>query len=558
MNKILKAALEYEKMGYSVIPVKKNKKPFVKWERYQTERADPDQIQKWWEKWPSANIGLVTGEISGIDVVDCDSEQGQDAVNEFLSDSFITPMSKTPRGWHFFFKHKKGLSNGVRVLKDTDLRTSGGYVVVPPSKNGDGESYTWMQDLSISDVLPAPMPDMLFEILQSDAMRPGFSLNKQHSFIESQQKSTNPEKKNKVNKVNKSQQSQHFFKKGLRDESLFHLANCLVKGGMSGENIRNYLLFFASNCKPPFPEKEAIAKIESALKRQECHEENLTATIREVIRSTKGSITSTYIQQRSTKSTLPKDKRKISTILGRMVKEGLLERTSTAGVYRIIESACDPEDWQNACTDTVKLWLPFELNEMISIMPGSLLLIAGAQDAGKSALQMNIAKENMHDWTTHYYSSELNAAAFKNRMSKFPDVTPDMCPIKFYSHSTNFHDVIKTGKNDLNIIDYLEIHDNFYKVSEYLSQIHKKLGDAICIVALQKDPQALYGRGGSFTQEKPILSVALDYGKATISKFKGEFRGENPRGKEYHFKLLDGCRIVKGSGWHKPPPKIKK
>jgi hypothetical protein len=78
------------------------------------------------------------------------------------------------------------------------------------------------------------------------------------------------------------------------------------------------------------------------------------------------------------------------------------------------------------------------------------------------------------------------------------------------------------------------------------------LGQAICVVALQKDPNALYGRGGSFTQEKPILSVALDHGKATISKFKGEFRGENPRGKEYRFKLIDGCRFKRVQGWHKP------
>ena len=105
----------------------------------------------------------------------------------------------------------------------------------------------------------------------------------------------------------------------------------------------------------------------------------------------------------------------------------------------------------------------------------------------------------------------------------------------------------------MNIIDYLEIHGEFWEVAKYLAQIHEKLGQAICVVALQKDPQALYGRGGSFTQEKPILSVALDYGKATISKFKGEFKGENPRGKEYYFKLVDGCRILKGTGWHRPP-----
>ena len=368
--------------------------------------------------------------------------------------------------------------------------------------------------------------------------------------------STFSENTGKSTPVNKSQQSQQMFIQGTRDEALFHLVNCLVKGGMQEETIRNYLLFFALNCKPPFSEKEAITKIKSALKRKNDRSKNLTAEIREIIESTSGNFSSTFIYQTSTKSTFPEDKRKISAILSRMVKEGYIERVNNQnGLFRRIESDCKPEDWQNACTDTVDLWLPFELSEMIEVPPGSIILFAGSQDAGKSAVQMNIAKENRHTWDVHYYSSELNAGAFKNRMNKFPDLSIDQCSINFYPRSSNFHDVLKTGKNDLNIIDYLEIHDNFYKVSEYLAQIHKKLGDSTCVVALQKDPQALYGRGGSFTQEKPILSVALDYGKATISKFKGEFKNENPRGKQYLFKLVDGCRIVKGSGWHRPPPK---
>jgi len=109
--KLLEWALWYQKQGFSVIPVKKDKKPYVKWEKYQTERANADQINEWWKKWPSANVAVVTGEISGVDAVDLDSENGRDALNEFLPDSSITPISKTPKGYHYFFKHRPGLSN---------------------------------------------------------------------------------------------------------------------------------------------------------------------------------------------------------------------------------------------------------------------------------------------------------------------------------------------------------------------------------------------------------------------------------------------------------------
>jgi len=551
---LLKMALLYQKQGFSVIPIRDNKKPYIKWEKYQTERASSNQIKKWWKQWPDANIGIVTGKVSGVDVVDVDSEKGRDALNEYLPDALVTPISKTPKGYHYFFKHRPGLANGVRVIADCDLRTTGGYVIVPPSMNDQGNAYAWLPGLSIAEVESAAMPEMLFDILKN-ADYANASSSEHINGINpirtcSLYKGITNHNITRLTNHNKHNIS---FEQGCRDDSLFHIANCLVKGNMEKNNILKCLYFFGSNCNPPFPEKEILAKVESSFKRIENQKRNLTAEVREWVNITWHNISITDALQNITNITNT-DRPKITVIMNRLVKEGILERVANQyGVYRKIQDNCEPEDWQNASTDTVNLWLPFGLNEMISIMPGSIILFAGAQDAGKSAVQMNIAKENRFNWNVHYFSSELNAGAFKNRMNKFPDLALDQCSIKFYQHSSNFHDVLKTGKNDLNIIDYLEIHDAFYKVSEYLARIHEKLGDAICIVALQKDPNALYGRGGSFTQEKPILSVALDHGRATISKFKGEFKGENPRGKEYRFKLVDGCNFTKVEGWHRSP-----
>jgi len=142
-NANFKAALEYQRNGFSVIRVKRNKKPHVKsWLKYQTEKASEDQIRQWWQRWPEANPAIITGEISGVDVVDVDNETGWEALNQFLSDSFETPISKTPAGgYHVYFRHRAGLSNGVRIIEGCDFRTTGGYVLAPPSwaeyeKNG--------------------------------------------------------------------------------------------------------------------------------------------------------------------------------------------------------------------------------------------------------------------------------------------------------------------------------------------------------------------------------------------------------------------------------------
>ena len=116
-TKILKAVLWYQEEGYSVIPVRQDKRPFVKWEKYQSEKAGKDQILEWWKKWPSANIGLITGSVSGIDVVDVDSEKGRGALNEFLPDNLITPISQTPKGFHYFFINPSQVLNQLFVIK---------------------------------------------------------------------------------------------------------------------------------------------------------------------------------------------------------------------------------------------------------------------------------------------------------------------------------------------------------------------------------------------------------------------------------------------------------
>jgi len=559
MSKLLKSALWYQKQGYSVIPVKRDKKPYIKWEKYQSERANQDQIRTWWEKWPGANIGLVTGKVSGIDVVDCDSEKGRDALNEFLSDSIVLPISKTPKGWHYFFSHKEGLSNGVRVITDCDLRTEGGYIIVPPSKNGAGKSYAWMQGLSIADIKPAAMPEMLFDILQSGGAGLADSSPQYKNGI-------NPYKENVVTRgvnivdksttVNIGQQSQHLFSEGSRDESLFHLANCLVRGGMNEDNLFKYLSFFASHCDPPFPKKEIPIKIQSALKRSETRSKNLTQEIREWISSTLGNFSSTDVNNialPSTKSTLPAERRKVSAILSRFVKSGFIERVGNQnGVFRRVEVDAEEMNFLDAETETVNIWLPFGLSEKVEIMPGNIIVIAGSPDSGKTGLLLNIIRENMRRHEVHYFNSEMGSSELKKRLSNFDDLTLDMWNFKAWERSDNFGDVIKPGPGKINIIDFLEMHENFYEVGGKLAEIHKKLKGAIAFVALQKNPGQKMGLGGFRSAEKPRLYLSMDSGALTIAKAKNWTTSENPNGLQYRFKIVGGCKFIKVQGWHRP------
>ena len=79
MNPILEAALFYERMGLSVIQLKPNsKEPLRAWQEFQRRRATAPEIQKWFQDFPNANLGIVTGAVSGIAVVDLDGTIGQE------------------------------------------------------------------------------------------------------------------------------------------------------------------------------------------------------------------------------------------------------------------------------------------------------------------------------------------------------------------------------------------------------------------------------------------------------------------------------------------------
>jgi len=50
---------------------------------------------------------------------------------------------------------------------------------------------------------------------------------------------------------------------------------------------------------------------------------------------------------------------------------------------------------------------------------------------------------------------------------------------KAYERGGQFQDVIKSGEGNINIIDFLEIYENFYEISKPLAEIHKKLKGAV-------------------------------------------------------------------------------
>lgn len=535
MTKIIETALKYQEMGFSVIPIRpENKKPLIKWETYQKERADAETIESWGQRWPSMNLGIVTGAVSGIDAVDCDSVKGVEAVSALLPDSLELPISQTPGGGnHFYFEHRDGVGCATRFMEDTDLRGDGGYIIVPPSVGENGKRYAWIE--SIFEVPLPEMPSNVFNKIKASLYR-----------ATSDRKSPTDFKRLQVTSSD--------FKEGMRDEALFHLANCLFKGGMADDNILKYMLFFGSNCSPPFPEKEILAKIESAKKRNFNREMNISEEVRDYIVTSSGFFLTSDVFKRLQVTSRPEKKAVVLELL-RLHKKGLIERHGTQnGCYRKIEEA-PAIDFLNASDRPFDIQWPFNLQAYALIHPKNIIVIAGTQNAGKTSLALNVTRMNMQRYSgkIRYVSSEMGGNELKGRLQKFDVPLEDWKAVDFREKSSNFSDIIMP--DGLNVIDFYEISDKFWLIADDLKRIYEKLNQGIAIVCLQKSPGKSEGRGGDFGLEKPRLYLNLDPDPPdgavlTIRKAKAWAKeGRNPNHYKTRFKIVNGAKLIQQGSW---------
>lgn len=137
----LPAALTYARRGWGVLPLD-GKLPRTAHGSHDAT-TDPDAIAEWWARWPSANIGLATGD--AFDALDIDSFDALDELRRNLCPGEYLPSGPvviTGKGLHFYVR-STGAGNRAGVLPGVDWRGRGGYVVAPPSRHANGKRYRW-------------------------------------------------------------------------------------------------------------------------------------------------------------------------------------------------------------------------------------------------------------------------------------------------------------------------------------------------------------------------------------------------------------------------------
>ena len=246
-NFTLRLALFYLKNGFSIIPIKGPflangvtleekmkdvKTPLIKWAEFQKRRPTMEEVKGWFTKWRKANIAIVTGKVSGIVVVDFDSDKAIEWAN--TEGLLNTATVKTGKGLHAYYRYPDNgfsIQNVVDAEKRIDVRAEGGYAVAPPSRYIDGTEYRWVRSLKEGY---AALPECFLV-----KRRKAGDLKKLYGGV----------------------------KEGERNNSLAKLVGSWVNDGLSLEECMENARLWNTKNQPPLDETEIKGTVESILKR---------------------------------------------------------------------------------------------------------------------------------------------------------------------------------------------------------------------------------------------------------------------------------------------------
>jgi len=231
---LLEQALAYIELGWAVFPVLANgKKPLTK-NGFKDATKSAYTARKMWEAHPEANIGIATGQVSGLVVVDVDVKNGAKGRESIQSIHGMTPTLtvRTPSGgWHLYYcaPQEQEVRCRTGLLPGIDIKADGGYVVGPGSAI-DGQAYEWTD----AEAHMAALPEAVIKLM-ANGHRPA---------AESKAALEMPEQ----------------ISEGGRNETLTRLAGAMRAKGMAAEEIAAALKAANSRrCAPPLPDDEVEA-----------------------------------------------------------------------------------------------------------------------------------------------------------------------------------------------------------------------------------------------------------------------------------------------------------
>jgi Bifunctional DNA primase/polymerase, N-terminal/Primase C terminal 1 (PriCT-1) len=148
---MLRTALTLASRGLHVFPcLPRDKRPATE-HGCKDATIDREIIRQWWRFEPQYNVGVATGEISKIFVIDVDGLDAECALRQIEAEHGSLPPTVeviTARGRHIYFRWpgRPVRNSAGKIAPNIDTRGHGGYVLAPPSIHPSGRAYAWSVD----------------------------------------------------------------------------------------------------------------------------------------------------------------------------------------------------------------------------------------------------------------------------------------------------------------------------------------------------------------------------------------------------------------------------
>jgi len=548
----------YLDAGLTIIPIPyQQKAAAIKWEEYQHRKPTDAEIQEWFLNGHKTNIAVVCGSTSNNLVVpDCDSIEKFYELAAVIcectnTDDILdfTTIVTTSKGYHIWLRTAEPTKS--QKFPQLDIKGEGGYVLIPPSVHPSGAVYKFTNEIEVPTIRQiVSLKDIGIDVEQKQPDEPS---NNQPGWVSKLLLGVD---------------------EGSRNDSAIKLAG-YFRNYHPIDVTERLLIDWNLKNTPPLPDKEIQQVLRSSYgytrintlyisplneaevsERKESVKDSvnqipLSERIEEWIKDTSGWFSYEEVDKEFNIKT-ESDKANRRMIFKKLRDIGTIEtHPKNNKLFRHVNIVVRLIDLKAATKRTaLTVKYPFNIEHYFNTYPGNIIALAGAADAGKTAFLMNFVKMNMYDFSIYYQSSEMGEAELYSRIEKFEEEPPEEWNFTPEERSKDFADVIRP--DCINIIDYLELAGDFYKIADQLRAIHDRLAGGICIVALQKKRGAELGRGGDFGLEKPRLYLTMDKGKMIIQKAKNWVNSEkNPNRMEIKFKIVAGCRFIVTEDWYK-------
>lgn len=445
----------YEKFGFDLVPVAPNdKKPIEKAWPLQTHKTKSE-----WKEWleDGLNIGIKTGKVSNITVVDIDTKDLSILPKEIqeIFANYKGVYQETLKGTHYFFQYCADIPKTRLDQYKIDIENDGGQVICQPSI---------ADDVGRKFIVTGEIPQMPEAIKQ-------FILKCARLFNSSEALAITSD----VASETLSSLDLSDIKEGGRTNALIRLGGVLRKKLNINDTEHVLDIFNKYFCKPALPQREFINIVKSLDKYINFDSRDLAGRILNYLRIVQEA------SARDIKEVVEEKKENIDKALAFLVKEGYVLKHKR--FYKIIQKA----EWKDTFFhegQEINYKMPY-FHDCAIFRFGDMIVMGGTQKVGKSTVVMNVIKRLVAQGIKPYLLNLESGNRFSIISRKL-----GLIEGSYWYVTTSSPEQIELEDNAFTIIDWLlpkdyaETDKIFQRLSE---QLIKHKGILLVVVQLKPD-----------------------------------------------------------------------